>query len=355
MGHVLMPVVKETERVAREIRLAVKAAADDETRALTRAWARAWDEVVREFELAAAEIVDAAQTGQTITTGQVRRLARAQDALEAARESIDRVLARQGRRIVTTVQDIVNATAGANARLIATQIPKTEGTTAQIAARFDRVSREALDAIVERSTDRIASLNQPLSRQASEQMLRALVRGVPAGQSPRTVARRMVRAVEGRFNGGLARALTIARTEMLDAYRVAAGAQQAANADVLQGWMWSAQLDRRTCPSCVAQHGSIHSLEEPGPWDHQNGRCARTPVVKPWKQLGFSMREPASSVTTGPEWFGAQPAATQQQILGPDRLAALNAGRASWDDMFQRRRTTGWRDSYGPTPAKDVA
>lgn len=350
-----MSVTKETERVARELRLAVKAAADDETRALTRAWARAWDEVIREFELAAAEIVELTQSGQTITTGHVRRLARARDAIEAARESIDRVLAQQGRRLSVTVLDIVNATAGGNARLIATQLPKTEGTTVQVAARFDRVSRQALDAIVERSTERIASANRPLSKQATEQMLRALVRGISAGQSPRTVARRMLKNVEGRFNGGLARALTIARTEMLDAYRVAADAQQAANADVLDGWMWSAQLDGRTCPSCVAQHGSLHSLEEPGPWDHQNGRCARTPVVKPWRQLGFSMPEPATSVKTGPEWFAEQPEATKLKVLGPDRLAALNSGKASWSDMFQRRRTTGWRDSYGPTPVKDVA
>lgn len=350
-----MSVTKETERVARELRLAVKAAADDETRALTRAWARAWDEVVREFELAAAEIIELAQSGEIVTAGHVRRLARARDAIEAARESIDRVLALQGRRLSVTLADIVNATGGGNARLIASQLPKTEGSVAQVAVRFDRVSREALDAIVERSTERIASLNRPLSRQATEQMLRALIHGVPAGQSPRSVARRMLKMVEGRFNGGLARALTIARTEMLDAYRVAAGAQQAANADVLQGWMWSAQLDGRTCPSCVAQHGSVHSLEEAGPWDHQNGRCARTPVVKPWRDLGFSMREPVSSVRTGPEWFAGQPETTQLKILGPDRLSALNSGKASWGDMFQRRRTSGWRDSYVPTPAKDVA
>lgn len=350
-----MTVTAETERVARQLRLAVKAAADDETRALTRAWARGWDEIIREFTIAADEIADLAAAGRTPTLGHVRRLARARDAIAAAEEAIDRVLAAQGRRIDSTVKDIVDATVRGNARQIATQLPRTEGTAAELTVQFDRVNREALDAIIERTTQRITSLNRPLSRRASEQMLRALVHGIPAGASPRAAARRMVRAVEGRFNGGLARALTIARTEMLDAYRTAAGAQQAANADVLQGWVWSAQLDSRTCPSCVAQHGTVHSLEEDGPWDHQNGRCARMPLVKPWSQLGFAQREPQRQMVTGPEWFADQPAAVQVKILGPERLDALTAGRATWSDMSQLRRNTGWRSSYGPTPAKDLA
>src|SRR3546814_11471968 len=60
--------------------------------------------------------------------------------------------------------------------------------------------------------------------------------------------------------------------------------------------IWVAQLDRRTCPSCWSQHGSKHALDEPGPLDHQQGRCARLPVTRSWRDLGFDIDDPPSVV-----------------------------------------------------------
>lgn len=347
-----MSVGNDTLRLGRELRKAVNAAIDDETRALVKAWDRAWRGIVREWE---AAVDDALAADGPLTIGQVRRLTRARNAVTAATDRIGRILADQRKRLTAVADEIARETVGLNARLIAGQMPRTEGTKAELTARFDRVDADALDAIVRRTTRQVTSLSRPLSKRATEEMLRVLTHAIPGGLSPRTAAARLVRQLEGKFNGGLARALTITRTELLDAYRTAAGAQQAANADVLQGWVWVAELDRRTCPACVAQHGSEHSLEEPGPMDHQNGRCARTPLVKPWKRLGFSAKEPPSTLVAGPDWFADQPEGTQLAILGPDRLAALQGGRAGWDDMVQRRRTAGWRDSYGSAPISDVA
>lgn len=350
-----MSIRAETLKVTRELRVAVLAAVDDETRALTRAWARAWDQVSRQFAAAADEVAAAAALGRPPTIGQVRRLTRARNAVSAAQRQIDKLLATQARRIPSVVADVVDVTARANARAIATQLPRTEGTTAQLAKIFDRVSDDALDAIVQRTTKRITSQRLPLSRSANEQMLRALVRAIPEGQSPRTAAQQMVDAVQGRFNGGLARALTVSRTEILDAYRTAAMVQQKRSADVLAGWVWTAQLDSKTCPSCVAEHGTEHDLTEFGPDDHQNGRCARTPLVKPWSELGFtSVPEPDSDMVTGPEWFAAQPEGTQLAIVGQQRLDALQSGRIGWDDMAKTRSVRGWRDSTVPATLADL-
>lgn len=349
-----MSIRGDTLKVTRELRAAVGAAADDETRALARAWARAWDEVVDEFTAAADEVATLRAAGEVVPIGQVRRLARARRAVDAAEEAIGRVLAAQRRRIDNTILEVVDTTVRLTARQIGTQLPRTEGTTAELQARFDRVDRQAMDRIVERSTERIVSLSRPLTAVANEAMLRALVRAIPAGQSPRTAARRMVTTVEGRFNGGLARALTVARTEILDAYRHGSAAQQRANRDVVDGWIWTAQLDSRTCPSCVAEHGTFHDLDEFGPDDHQNGRCARTPHVRPWSELGFSIAEPPDLIGTGREWFDGQPEATQLAIMGDKRLDVLRSGRLDWDDVSVRRRTPGWRDSQVPIPVGDI-
>lgn len=349
-----MSIRSDTLKITSELRQAARAAADDETRALVAAWVRAWDEIVHNFQAAADEIATAAAAGRHASIGQVRRMTRAQNAVRAAEDRITRILQAQERRILPAVGDLADTTARLNARQIASQFPRSEGTTSELAVRFDRVNAEALDRIVQRTTERITSQALPLSKVANESMLRALVRSIPEGQSPRTAAARMVKNAEGAFNGGLARALTVARTEVVDAYRGAAMVQQLANSDVLAGWVWTAELDTATCPSCIAEHGGEHGLDEFGPDDHQNGRCARTPLLKPWSELGFSVAEPPSLIEDGEEWFDRQPEAAQLKIMGPARLDAIKSGRATVADMSTRRRTRGWRDSIVPTPIGDL-
>ena len=176
----------------------------------------------------------------------------------------------------------------------------------------------------------------------------------------------MVRAVQGNFEGGLARALVIARTEQLDAYRAAAQAHHAANRDILQGWQWYAELDHRTCASCISHHGETHPLDEPGPLDHHQGRCTRLPLTKTWNQLGFDdIDEPDSAVNEGDgyAWFQSQPETTQRDILGPKRFQAWTDGRYPPDDWTTLKRhwspdkhgvmRQDWRDSWHVGPVHD--
>jgi hypothetical protein len=171
------------------------------------------------------------------------------------------------------------------------------------------------------------------------------------GDNPKTVAAEMLRKLERNFHGGLTRALVIARTEMLDAHRAAAQAQELANAEVLTGWYWNAKLDARTCPSCWVQHGRFHPLEEFGPIDHQQGRCARLPKTKSWADLGFEgLDEPNDELRDARTVFDGLAPADQVAIMGRKRLEALNAGTVSWEDLTVRHSTPGWRDSYHVAP-----
>src|SRR5207237_168588 len=117
-------------------------------------------------------------------------------------------------------------------------------------------------------------------------------------------------------------------------------------------WVWQAQLDSRTCPSCWAQHGSVHDLSETGPNDHQQGRCARVPKTKSWRDLGFSVREPADLMPDAQTAFRAMSKADQLAVMGPVRLHALNAGVLPWSALSMKVTTKGWRDSYAATPVK---
>lgn len=348
-----MSINEESLRLLTELRVTVEGVVDDETRALVRGWARAWDQVAAEWEAAVANVQQLVADGQIVTAGDVRRMERARRAAEAAHGQLLALVDRSGARITNAAGEVVDVTRALDARLTASQLPPTAGSTAELATTFTRVSDDALAAIVERTTQQVTSRAWPLADDATEAMLRELTRAVPQGLSPRDAARRMVKAVEGRFNGGLARALTIARTEIIDASRTAAAQNQMGNADILAGWVWTTALDERTCPACVAMHGSEHSLEEPGPIGHQNCRCGRAPLTKTWRQLGFDIDEPPSRLGAGEEWFARQPEATQLAIMGPERLRALQDG-VPFDRLVQRRSTPGWRDSLVPTPARDL-
>ena len=253
------------------------------------------------------------------------------------------------RRLVETAQQSSAVVTGAARRLV--ELSMTDAAAligAQLPAAWplSRPAKPELDAIVQRATTQITSRMWALSDEASEAMRRRLIQGVAAGRNPRDTARLMVRDVQGDFDGGLARAQVIARTETIDAYRAGAKAHHEANSDVLAGWVWLAKLSERTCPSCVAMHGTEHDLDEPGPLDHQQGRCSRMPLVKPELVPGA----PTPTIESGAEWLERQPEGVQRSVLGPRRYEAWKAGGYPASRWAVRRESEAWRPSYGPGP-----
>lgn len=348
-----MAITRETIRLSRELRILIRDTENEAVRSLVRSWALAWQEIEGEFMLAIQDLL-AVTPGQWPTRAQIARAERAQAALNLALTRIDELADFAGVLIERAGVDAVYRAVEWQPKIIASQLPPSVGDAALLAGSFDRISRDAIDAIVERTATQIHSTLRPLSTAAVDAMKRSLIRGVAVGENPRTTARLMLKRLEGDFNGGLTRALTIARTEILDAHRSGAAAAQMANADVLQGWVWLAQLDTRTCPSCWAQHGSRHALTETGPNDHQQGRCARMPVTKSWADLGFDVEEPPSVLPDARTVFDGLSRADQLKIMGPTRLKALDNG-APWVGLTQRRTTKGWRDSWAPRPASLLA
>jgi SPP1 gp7 family putative phage head morphogenesis protein len=349
-----MAINRTTLNLLDGMRIAMLAPVDHAAQQLIRAWGVAWNELAGEWDAALQDLVAASKDGHWPSRRQVNRARRAQQAMETTRAAL-LDLSRQLPVVVTQALPTMTRDAAdwAN-RLTASQYPIQAGTAAQVIATFDGVSDAALEAIVRRTTQQVTSLSRPLSGQAEQAMRATLIRGIAVGDNPIEVAKLMLNRVEDAFNGGRNRALVIARTEMLSAHREAGWAQDKANSKVLAGWQWVAALDRRTCPSCLAQHGSMHPVDEPGPNDHQQGRCARVPVAKSWRELGFALDEPAGILPDSRTWFDNQPDETRVAIMGQKRLDLLDSGKASWNDLTTKRITPGWRDSWAPTPVKDL-
>ncbi|MBO0826218.1 MAG: hypothetical protein J2P24_00410 [Streptosporangiales bacterium] len=340
----------ETIRLAGELRLTLDHEVDAVTRSLVQAWVRAWDELNQAWRDAVDDLAAAAVDGQWPSPWKVTRAERAKAALDATRKQLDRLAQRAGVTIVDRSGATADMGSKAQALLIASQLPADYRAT----NRFGRASHDQLQAIVDRTRGQVTAVTRPLSREATESMKRALVRGVAVGDNPRAAARVMLRRLEGGFNGGLTRAMSIARTEMLDANRYAAHAARLANSDVLAGWMWICELSMRSCPSCIAMHGSIHPVDEIGPLDHVNGRCTATPVTRSWRDLGIDQPEPEPLVRDARAWFDGLSHDQQVRMMGPARLDLYRSGRVTWDDLAVRRHNPGWRDSYQVATVTDL-
>ena len=311
-----------------------------------------WD-VLRRQRAAIARLIDEASDEVLLMWARAWIDLRAQIEAEVERRGQARMLTYSadyaGARLVEVAQRSSAVLADAARRLIELSLADAAALIGgQLPANWplNRPAKPELDAIVQRATTQITSRMWVLSDEATEAMRRRLVQGVAAGRNPRDTARLIVRDVQDAFDGGLARAQVIARTETIDAYRAGAKAHHEANSDVLQGWVWLAKLSERTCPSCVVMHGTEHDLNEPGPLDHQQGRCSRMPLVKPELVPGT----PTPKVESGAEWLARQPEGVQRSVLGPRRYEAWKAGDYPASRWAVRRESEAWRPSYGPGP-----
>lgn len=315
--------------------------------ALVEAWSQAWDMVRPEVEAALIALA-AEHAGGRITRTALLRDARASAALEAVYGALDDMAARSPALAGTFLTGVVAASSDGAADMIRAGLSgvlRSELRSSVVGADAGQVA-----AIIERSTQQITARHYELAAEAQASIRREMLRGVAVGENPRRAASLAVRGIEDQWNGGLNRARVIARTEVIDAHRVAAQRVEEANADVLAGWEWLTHGDERTCRACLAQHGSRHEIDEPGPLGHPQCRCARVPVTKSWEDLGFpGMRDPVSRTGTAEELVDSMSESELRAALGNDGYAAWKRGDYPISEWSRRKSVQGWRDSFVPT------
>jgi hypothetical protein len=340
--------------LGRQLRAAVGREADNATRKLAAAWVKAWDLLSADMEAAVlAALTLGGQLGRWPSAYELRRIPRLTQALLNAQSALVNLGTRAGVTITDAAGLAVKATVAAEPFLIASQLPAAMREEAALRYAAN-IPPSALDVIVARTSQQITSTLKPLSADAVDAMNRELVRGVVLGTGPRQAGAQMLTGLENGFNGGLDRAVNVARTEIIGAYRETSMYAHQSNADVLRGWLWLCTLSPRTCSSCLAMNGREFPLSASGPDDHQQGRCTRMPLTRSWADLGIDIPEPASTIPDARAWFAEQPAETQRQILGAGRLDLLKSSAISWDDIPQLRPNPNWRQSYAPRSLADL-
>lgn len=342
-----MAVSRETLRLIARLELIINSKLLGAQATMTTQWARTWRIIQAEWAALAVQVAQDVAEGRTPTRRTLARLRNVRAAATATQQAIEDLIGQTGAMLADDVITIAKESAAAQHRIISSQLPP--GTN----LGHEGVPNRQLQQIVRRTTQQITSTLFPLSAEATEAMIEQLLVGAVRGQNPRAVARQMLENVAGEFNGGRARALNVARTELLDAHRQAAAATQGQYGDVLEGWQWLAHLTTRTCPACWGMQGTVHELSEPGPNGHQQCRCTRVPKTKSWADLGIAMEEPRSLVVPGNEAFAQLPVKDQLAIMGPTRLQALKSGTADWSELAQLKHNNGWRDAYYVRPVSE--
>lgn len=336
---------------ARAGRAATVATTDNTAMDLVKAWARAWDTLTPEFEAAFQRLIDA-RAGDAIGAGQLARDRRLMQALARALDVTDELAAEANALVSAEITPLVLAAADAHYEQLTAQLP--EGAPGVLGMGV--LDPAAVDEIVARTVGQIEAATLALPVVQAEAMKKVLVQGIVVGANPRRVAADIMKRTEGAFMGGAVRAERIARTELIDAHRRTDQAMARRNSSVIAAAVWVATLDRRTCPSCLARHGTEYPPDTYGPADHVQGRCTFVYRTKTAAELGFiGIDEPPATDYTGQRdaWWDNLTPGSQDTILGKARAQYLRDGGA-WEDLSVLKENPAWRPSYVSTPVRDL-
>lgn len=223
-----------------------------------------------------ASVEAARARGETITDGWLHRQARFRELIQQANQEMLR-LAAFSDGLITEQQ---RAEIERGLRDSATLMESAAGEIG-INPSFAQAPKAAVENLVGALGDG-SPLRGVLGRYGIEGAAvieRELIAGLVAGEPIAKVARRM----RGAVGGNLDKALQIARSETLRAYRNASLKNGQANAEYLSGWEWVASKSARTCLACTALDGQFFPLEKPQP-AHVNcipaGAMIHAPTVK---------------------------------------------------------------------------
>ncbi len=263
-------------------------------------WARLQD-------LADALALEIAGT-EDISRGQVLRLERYKALIDQTERELRRFSGFMETELRTGAQGAISlGTTHARLLMLAAR-PQLQGT-------FNQLPRAAIETLLGflQNDSPLFKRIELLAPSTAEFVSKKLLEGVAVGLGPRQIAGEIRKAM----GLGLTDALRMTRTAQLWSYREATRANYIANGDVVDGWIWLADLSGDPCMSCVAMHGTEHPLTESLD-DHYNGRCSELP-----KLVG----EPPTTEQSGEAWFETLDESKQRELMGDARWQAWKDGK----------------------------
>ena len=173
-----------------------------------------------------------------------------------------------------------------------------------------------------------------------ESVVDAIISGIGQSFNPRKTAD----LIQDAFGGGLTDALRNMRTVQIKAYQESARANYIASDGIVTGWVWFANLNGNPCMSCVAMHGTEHTLDETLD-DHYNGECAPLPLIP---EFGNPVEQ------TGQSWFDGLSDSRQRELMGKGKHEAYKAGKFEFSALSNKQDHDIFGTMRTETPLKDL-
>lgn len=315
-------------------------------RELQDAYGRSFDQVRRELARLTKQIAEARAAGGNVSPAWLFEAQRLQRFERELGQNLAIYLDLAKRKIeAASVRALIDGQTDARSLLVST-VPGGLGVAP--ALPVEQLERMVLGT---RPGTPLGTLLAGLGARAQQEAREKLIEGVALGLGTREIGRNL----RNSFAGNGIRALLVARTEVIRTYRDAALSTYRKNPQVIQGWYWIASLGPRTCPVCIARHGSFHPLDEEFA-SHPSCRCSPAPATKSWADLGFP-GEPETRLEpeTGSAWFARQDPVTQRRILGPGKHKLYEDGDIRLEDLVAEKVNPIWGKTLVERPLRDLA
>lgn len=254
-----------------------------------------------------------------MTIGQIQRLAQYKDLMNA----IEREMGNYGGYLNTEMSALVNDAvkqATRDARLLAATAAADNG---MVLARFNSLNPVVIKSLLNFAQPDSAlykyMAGPELNKELADRIIQTIAESIGLGQNPRVLGRELMSKFKNEMGWTLTTAMRNARTVQIWSYREAARANYIANNDVVEGWIWCATLDDRTCEACWAMHGTEHGLDETLD-GHYGDRCLAVPKVIGGK----------NPLEAGEVEFRKLSEDRQRAILGPGKYDAWSSGKVEF-------------------------
>lgn len=259
------------------------------------------------------------------------------------REVQDVILAERIDDLTTELQAIAAAEAGFEARALERTIRRARIAIPKAKAAYELAQRRPLSATGE--------LLEPFLAGWKRKQIDAVSKLVSQGYANGITNQEMVRAVNGTRRLGYADGLmavsrrdaqTIVRTAVQHVASAGRYATWEENADLVTGYQWISTLDSKTTQICRSLDGRVFELGKgPLPPAHPRCRSATAPQLR--DDLSFLGEGATRSSAEGYvdadltyyEWLKRQPAAFQDDAIGPARAKLLRDGGLSAEKFAQ--------------------
>jgi len=324
---------------------AIEAADDAILRQLAREWLAVEKALQDKLDLLTDDIYQLKRAGKPVSVGKLYQQARYKALIAQAQEQVARYAGTAANIIAQAQTDMIGIGVQ-NAQSVLSGV---------VGGAFDRMSVGSVESMIA-ATAGMGADGAPLRQLLFERMVldadgnvlpgvqerlvNTLIQGVTQGWNPKKTAKLM----KNDLAQGLEKALVIARTETMRAYRTANAAQMKASG-VVEGQMRMCAHTSATCAACLADEGTVYPIDEPLP-EHPRGRCVGVPVLEGMAPPKFAK---------GEEWLLSQDESTQRAILGEKRYGLWKDGTVAFQDFAKQTESPVWGGSVQVASIKSLS